>query len=77
MEVEGKVENKPSPSGAANVVKEPVRPTTVPSGAAAVSEPVQNGATGGEPSTSVNSSWEKEIPEVHSRELLINKLLLS
>ena len=65
MEVETKLDSKPSPSGAANVVKKPVSLTTSP-GAAAVEEQVLNGATGGEPSTSSegDTSWQKEIPDV-------------
>lgn len=58
MDVETKNDNKPSPVGAANVVKETV---TMASSAAAAGS-VQNGATGGEPSTSVDTSWEKEVP---------------
>ena len=67
MEVDSKIENKASPSGAVNI-KEPVTVPTVP-GAASVEEPAVNGAIGGAPSTSSGASetdisWEKEIPEV-------------
>jgi hypothetical protein len=76
MDVESKNENRPSPSGAANIVRDPVI-SEVHTGAAAVEESVVNGAIGGEPSTSSigaserDTSWQKELPEVGHASVLL------